>query len=340
MAKISEKAKTRKEMLDFIVSNLVAKEINQSERFIELIDYRENPFLIIPYSSRLNEFVKDTGFDKVTDDTILDRDRANLFGISVYLLNYISEINRGISLPEDGLLMDYVNTMKGLNIVSNPITPVFMLQQSNTDFSQTSYDKRYDKIVNRGGNFNKQELGTKINPKPSLSTRKLGELELVLWMLGQKTNRNFNKTEQKYIEHGFLPATYVFNPNIGSIQENWYKHQKARIKIGGISKLVDYKYFQNDLPCPVCQNYSGEVDHSGCRDPNNEGYNKYRQYVKSRNQARYSKTLKIMKNIHEREIGSRDKNKGIRLDSLRLPVNYVKTLLPYTRKDLYVGALR
>lgn len=333
--KQSEIGEQREQMLDFLVDSLVAKEINQEGNLIELIDYKNQPFLIVPYSFSCKDFSIETDFQEVKDSTNIDNDRLNLMKMSAFLLNYISQINQGSAIPEEGLLKDYIDTLKGTKIKPKPITPFFILQQANTDFNQVPEENRYDVRVNRAGNFNKQELGTKFNPKPLFSSRKLSKLELVIWSIHQRTNRQFSPTERYNIEKGFLPCTYVFNPKRGNLQENWYKNKRVRVMTEEGRMYVGYEAFQGETVCPSCKVFSDDADHSNCKQTK-----EYRDYVLARNKARYNKILKIMRDRQTKEPNSRDSKKGIRFEPVQIRQNYVERFLPHTRTPLYLGVLR
>jgi len=335
MTNKSHKGEQLEEMVDFIVSNLVAKKVNQEGRFIEVIDHKDNPFLIVPYSSATKEFVEDTGFHPTNNPDIVDNDRVNLYLMTAHLFNFIRDVNIGFALPEGGLLQDYIGFIKTLKHGEKPVTPIFILQQSDTDFSQVSLTGRVDTIVNRAGNFNKQVLGTKHTPKPFFSKRKLLPLELALWGIYQHTDRELSPTERRYNGYGFLPSTYVFNPKAGHIQENWYKHGTVRVKTPTGWKDKDYRFFREDPFSPKCI-FSSE-------DANNKLDKKskpYRNYVIARGEARYSKTLCIMNERHERQIGSHNDEEGIRFNPVHVSSSYVKKFFPYSKRLLQVGVLR
>jgi hypothetical protein len=333
--KESEIGEQREQMLDFLVNNLVAKSINSEDGLVELIDYKDQPFLVVPYSFACKDFSGETRFKEVKDNTLVDNDRVNLFRMTAFLLNYISQINKGIAIPEEGLLHDYIETLKGTKIKPKPITPVFILQQANTDFNQVPKENRYDVRVNRGGNFNKQVLGTKFNPKPLFSSRKLSKLELSIWSIYQKTDRQFTRNEENSMKDGFLPCTYVFNPKVGFLQENWYKHMQARMNTDEGRVSVDYRNFRSEPICPSCEVFAEGVDHTACKSTK-----EYRNYVITRNKARYNKMLKIMDVRKAKDPESRNSVKGIRFEPVAIDQRYTAKLLQGTQKPLYVGIFR
>ena len=172
----------REQMVNFLLENIVAREIERQNNDIVFSDSVGRNFFIRTLSRQL-----DFSYDSREDPRQFDNDRRILQAIYDEISFYIQRKNTE----------EYI--------------PGFVLLQAETDFSQLK--DRTEQLVNRG-HFLKQ----KISPgKPDFDTRELDPIELALQQYYRHNSRNSSK-RRGISGLTYFPELIYFNPKKGIIE--------------------------------------------------------------------------------------------------------------------------
>ena len=172
----------REEMVNFLLENIVAREIERQDNNIVFNDKAGRQFFIRTLSRQ-----EDFSYEFEEDPRQFDNNRRELQAIYNQISFFIQEKNK------EGLI------------------PGFVLLQAETDFSQLT--NRTEQLVNRG-HFLKQ----KISPgKPDYDEKVLDPIELALQQYYRHNSRNSSK-RRGISGLTYFPELIYFNPKKGIIE--------------------------------------------------------------------------------------------------------------------------
>lgn len=225
----------REQMINFLLENIVAKNVRRHGSDITFTDGRNRDYSISALSRQA-----DFPFDFEEDPRIFDNDRKRLDTICEEIASVIQEKN------DEGLI------------------PGFVLLQADTDYSQL-IEERTEFLVNHG-HFLKQELPSHARPHTRWDIRTLDSFELALLQFYRHTEESLGKRSVKKIgvynpRRVYHPELVYFNTKRGTIEAVWFADTSDPLKF----KLDN---------CPVCKNPNEErYTHESCREE--PAYTKY-----------------------------------------------------------------
>jgi hypothetical protein len=292
----------RTDMIDFLLENIICREISAEGDRVSFTGHDKDALgKFRKYCLRIISSPRDIPYDFKKDVCRFDEDRRELNAILDKLKESVAESN-----------------MQG-------IVPGFIFLRA--EIERKAQANQAGKVIKNHGSFLKTPEYNKEN-FPYYDRTDLSRIELAVHQLYKLNTRNWNgelNRARRVLRNGsvYIPELVYFNPNPrqGGL---------GRVEAVAFADIVNpFAYLEDS--CPICTRMNEDADHSECRETN-----RYLQYAKARNFARYSKIFCITRKVSGFDRRRRIKNKTVGFSASRL----LNEKISLPEGEFYIATLR